>query len=1386
MKFVERYLYEDVEGANPVYDTEGLWSGRLENKGMVFSLNDIVSGVLCGGLILGEGDCGKSCFIQMIEDALPETVEKIVIRIREYPEFDAGRLEERIDSFVAQKLSEERVERRKCILIDGLDERPDHVWTISRVVRRYSTRPNVNFWITSRMIGDLREFSTWSNSIKRYRLAPLTRDGVKALADLLDVDGAVFYNAVRQACAIDFCAKPGGCVSCVDVFRRGNGTMGNPAKLLSDIARAMVQEHRDGVNISLEQVGLRNSDDELMDCAGWLATVLLTQGCRSFFLGDALAAPKGTTAISSWVTNMRGRGLMAEVLKTRLFEPFGCEEIRFSFARLPSYLAARWLQANVSKENISCVLGAGSGLHSPEFEQLDTWLTVLSPDLHNASRDIIESAYDKLQERYVLLSDDERRTFFGPKLAVLASESDFVKRIVRERIASSDTDSAGIEFAIDVATYCDIDLTREIVEVLLDATREIDIRKTLSYELRKRCGSGYQKDLKRLRALLKDPPTNLMEESILANVLSVLWPEDISVPELLAALRHPVDKHVYAAYEYFCRQELPATFKQTLTRETAVEFLSWARDFISLDEPFDYIGELAREIFAWCWRWVLDFEIAHLMADCVVRVHEKKGYSDGLPFPDRRDSVYSQFPILNTKDFISNHEARMSLLKALVERRDLPLDLIDSLLGVSAHPICVPEDFGRLVDMIKNDPRRERGIVRCLKYLVYRISLSDYDTELEWLHSRYPDDHDFSKKAIFEERERIRALQTKSEKRLEAERARQSREQEKRRDDIFKLLDENKAHGSWFFRLAEALTSEDWESAVPELHLTSTKGWLELNETRQEHLVDFARRFLGDLPDLNGPHDASGIYVASALVLLQEKGVLTVDLLSTDIWQGVVLRLLQSTYDYDDDLEVAAIVDVLQREIPDVVDAALLQAVRLCYEEDYSDPLPWWMRRMTRREYDAILAYLKKAVVHGARLERLLRSLREYDDKESLNELIARVADPKSTVPPGKDKMKILSLAFEWEPDSYIDYIRRLRRDYPEWFGEWLACTLTFHDHKLADVFVGIGAEAAREMYGWLIEHYPSQQAPNHKGAFVPTAKDEIYFFKDRLLSLMRSSGQLSFHQQLEALAREYPKERDFEYDLAQSREQMRKGASWSALLSEDDLKALSELKRGSGQQLVANSEDLLGVVHRALASFGCELQKELLPVRALWCEVPLSLWCQKPCDDKECMRSNKRNESVVFPRDESALSDAIAIFLRTNLGRMIVNREPMTSPRSQRGSEKRAGFVDVKVECLLPSGERSTVFVEVKCNFNPTLKTALKDQLLDKYVASRPGSAGILLCGCYEATNWVDCDSRKGRRVKGFRNVKSAQKKLDAQIRALPAKVKAAVKSIAIDCGLH
>ena len=1396
MKEIERYIYEESEGAIPVCDADGFWTGCLKNRGRIYQLSDLVSeeGSPLGGIIVGEGDCGKSFFMRMFDHRIPSGCVSCFVALRDYNDNESGSIDAKVKACVESGVNDAKCER-VYVLIDGLDERPNLLGLVRRLVRRHFNSNKVSIWIATRKIDEMEVFQSEFPELQWYKLAPFKEADVKALARDEGIDGDVFVDGARESRVSDICSKPGGCKSCIRVYKRKGNAFGDAIDLLWEVSLDLCSEHRDGRSASAEFSALKHTGEELLDAASWLATALILQGKQSLHCGDLDSLPKECLPLRSWMTHRYDRGVVTEVLRTRLFEPFGQFRLRFSVPRLPYYLAARWLTANVSGANLKSLLITRAGTLSHEVENVIAWMEVLKPGfatplIKDFPELILGSAktlkkqlpsvyYSKLEDRYLKMTDDERSFYLDHNLSALTDLG--YDEIVHERIKNANLSEEGMSFAIEVATHARIDIATNIINFVIDESRDLGARRKASYELPSVGQRVSKEQRRRLRVLLGKNPGSIQEETILGNVLSALWPIDISPLELVRELRKPIDSHCFSSYESFCRRALPVSFEKTLTRSSIKVFLRWAVDFVSYDEPFDYLGELAREIFTCAWRFVKEEGVATLMALCVKSVCAKKHYAE-LPFTDKNDSRFSGVPLLDEKSYAEDFQGRKTLLLALIDISSSDCDLLGHLHVMSHYPLIGGGDFQALVDHLRHDEKHEDGLVQCLKNLAWLVDGGLCSNEFEWLTRTYPEINEFSLKYLAEQRQ---AYEKKSEgwrREREANEKKYEEERNEWRDQTLEHLSKDDLKGGSFLRVSEILSADNWGMAVPLVRLIDSPGWKALDERQRENLLMLAKRFLSVVTPVRDKSDATGIYVVAALVLLYEKNRLGIDEVPPAQWVVLLRHMFGCTYHLEKDEVVWKFVDYLLTQIPNEVDSAFRESVKSFYRNDYSEPVSWWMPRLTRAQFDWILDFVKKEPVHGKRLRQLLATLQNFGEQTAIVEAVHDIVDPKLVKPLDDERLDLLSLAFSLKPKTYAGFLSRMMRGQSEWFAKWLGGAVYYRDFSEKDVLLS-GPDFAYEICDWLLSHYPASKRPKHGPVFTPHDIDEIYFFIDRLISCLSYEGRQEYFHVLERLAQKFPRECGWTWILAQARESIRNGLSGRAIIPEDDLKGLEVLRADSGKLLVNNSLALQRVVYDALSKFGAVLQTELLPVRALWNEVPLRLWCQKKCDRKQCERlEDESDPSIVFPRDESWLSDAIALYLNAAMKELVINREPLASPESQSGSMKKAGFVDVKVECRLQSGEHCTVYVEVKCNFNPSVKRSIGPQLLDKYVRSRPGSAGILLCGCYSALNWIDCDSRKSRIPKAYRDLRAAQNALEKQRKS----VRGPIKVLAIDCGLH
>jgi hypothetical protein len=128
----------------------------------------------------------------------------------------------------------------------------------------------------------------------------------------------------------------------------------------------------------------------------------------------------------------------------------------------------------------------------------------------------------------------------------------------------------------------------------------------------------------------------------------------------------------------------------------------------------------------------------------------------------------------------------------------------------------------------------------------------------------------------------------------------------------------------------------------------------------------------------------------------------------------------------------------------------------------------------------------------------------------------------------------------------------------------------------------------------------------------------------------------------------------------------------------------------------------------------------------------------------------NGKGEAHWRPKDEDSLSNLIKSHIEEDLRRraIILNRE--VEIRRSLGKEIRQGQeTDIQVDAIARNprhGElhRISVIIEVKGCWNKELTTAMREQLVDRYLAESDCRHGLYLVGWFLCDAWDNEDSRK------------------------------------------
>ena len=184
-------------------------------------------------------------------------------------------------------------------------------------------------------------------------------------------------------------------------------------------------------------------------------------------------------------------------------------------------------------------------------------------------------------------------------------------------------------------------------------------------------------------------------------------------------------------------------------------------------------------------------------------------------------------------------------------------------------------------------------------------------------------------------------------------------------------------------------------------------------------------------------------------------------------------------------------------------------------------------------------------------------------------------------------------------------------------------------------------------------------------------------------------------------------------------------------------------------RRLIRDGDDLLDVLIESLNRLEAELQGETPAAPFLWNE-----WKEK--NEKKRYR----------PKDENAFSDYVKRHLEGDLKQrgIIANRE--VEIRNGEGSGK-GERTDIHVDVSVQSSrgkvrDRVSVIIEVKGCWHKERNTAMKTQLVDRYLRDNRCQHGMYLVGWFNCDQWDDEDYRKKGCPK--RSIDEARNRFDIQ----------------------
>ncbi len=232
---------------------------------------------------------------------------------------------------------------------------------------------------------------------------------------------------------------------------------------------------------------------------------------------------------------------------------------------------------------------------------------------------------------------------------------------------------------------------------------------------------------------------------------------------------------------------------------------------------------------------------------------------------------------------------------------------------------------------------------------------------------------------------------------------------------------------------------------------------------------------------------------------------------------------------------------------------------------------------------------------------------------------------------------------------------------------------------------------------------------------------ESLGHWRDGVLFQLKARGTVQACDGIRRAIREFPELTWLKWQLMEA-EQIARGHSWTPLTPRE----LLALVASQQSRLVQRGTQLLEILLESLQRLEAELQGETPGAPDLWNEVGRN--CYRPKDEMQLCDYIKRH----FERDIKDRG-------------VVVNREVQI----RRGMGNNPGEeTDIHVDAIShrPDGtsDRLSAIVEAKGCWNKALQTAMREQLVDRYLKDNRCPFGLYLVGWFLCPQWDPADYRK------------------------------------------
>lgn len=1156
-------------------------------------------------------------------------------------------------------------------------------------------------------------------------LAPLTRKDVLEAAAASGLNPGEFLEGVHAAAAESFAMKPLTLSFLLQAYERDGALPDTQAELYELGCESLCREQSLS-RIAADDIG-RTTLAERMWAASWIAAAMTLAGKSVIRLDGITELPTGAEIDIEELTPERGpsnlsSSVIREVLtRSGLFSARGVSRLGWAHKTYAEYLAARF----VSKQSLGLPQILQLVMHHeddraviPQLREAGAWIASLRTDVFRelATRDPqvllssdVTSADEAGRQQLVQhllesfdrgesLDDnwDERRHYRKLGHDGIAAQlrpyiNDNAKNIVVRRVA------------VQVAEACAVrELEQDLLHVALDPSDDNHIRCAAALAVGRIGDDAVRIQLK---PLLKSDATQDPRDELRGAVLTTLYPKLLTTGEVFSTLAAPRDGNLHGSYAHFF-YELPESLKKV----DLTEAIPWAAATRREHRQYGPVPVLHDAILKLAWQHADDPTVLPGLTDLVAhRLEEHEN-----PFGAREED----------HDWRPDRDTRRLVARELLERLDQT-----KVLSIAYGPkdFLGQEDLPWLLDELDRG-QSEKALNNTAKL----ISTFAWHESNAGVLSRAIGAADTSPVL---RQQMARMLDAVA---LDSPEAEEMREHERWRQEHMRRASpqipdlaarvaqrlrqcEDESINWWWDLTQELSLKEDsvYYNGTYERQVSIFPGWAAASSETRARVTALAKRFLIDGDPQNDiwfgknkyGYWALGGYRALELVHeMEPEWLQALDAATFSKWVPIVVAFPSGASE-----KIAEIAGAKCR-------TEVLQAVMTLLDGEEDGEHVHSHRFLDHCWNESIATYvldkLRRSTAPAIVRALLEQGLRHGEERFVSYGKTLAVSMPSDSKERREFKVSVFALlACLVSRESWGEVWRLMQEDAELARDIWLAACQRFD--RDAPVVQALSPEQLADLYIWLAAQFPPEEYAHRSGRQGP--REEMASFRDAVLRHLQQRGDKECLAAMERVIEAFPERKFLRYQRALTRRAVVQ-ATWRP----PSVREVARLAQSAERRLVISGEHLQQVVLESLARFQKALHGELSEVRVLW---------------------NKSLDGAWHPLDEPDLSDRVAAHLKSDLcDRGIVANREVKIRRGLPGAEGQS--TDIYVDAMTESSAGQapghvSLIIEVKGCWHEKVKTAMQDQLVERYMAGA-ADHGLYLVGYFGSDGWSDKDERK------------------------------------------